>query len=195
MYFAQFVRLSFNAKSVVDHSVTVSPYQLEYRFQHSIKSQFVLHIIVFCIGKLSIITFLTQKFQNPSRCVARIWKRGGLFWKSETTASDLDPNFHCSWIRITRFIRNWDVFFDQNRKFKQFFSQKTGDLQKKRSSPKLRRFFSAKIGMSNGFSGRITATTSQLRHPNSFGEGLFSFFQQKSASEAPKKCGFAYFTG
>ena len=30
----------------------------------------------------------------PSRRVARIWKRGGLFWKSEKCANDLDSNFH-----------------------------------------------------------------------------------------------------
>ena len=50
----------------------------------------------------------------------RIWKRGGgFFWKSETIASDLDPNFHCSWIRFKRFIWNWDGFFGRNRKSRQ----------------------------------------------------------------------------
>ena len=38
--------------------------------------------------------------------------------------------------------------------------------------------FSAKIGNSNAFSGRITAFTSQLRHPNSFGGGFFHFFSK-----------------
>ena len=60
----------------------------------------------------------TKNMTKIHRCVARIWKRGGgLFWKSETTVSDLDPNFHCSWIRFKRFIRNWDGFFGRNRKF------------------------------------------------------------------------------
>ena len=165
-------------------------------------------------------------------------KRGGLFWKSETTASDLDPNFHCSWIRITRFTWIWEGFFGQNRKFKRFFSQKTGDLQKKKDlhrnwegffgqNQKFKRFLSqktgdlqkkrkglhqnwegffgknqkfkqffcpktgdlqkkkvfteiemnflAKIENSNGFLGRIAASTSQLRHPNSFGGAVFIF--------------------
>ena len=82
-----------------------------------------------------------------TRRAARIWKkRGGLFWKSETTVSDLDPNFHCSWIRFKRSIRNWDGVFGRNRKFKRIFRPKTGDLQtkKKRSSPKLRRIFRPK---------------------------------------------------
>ena len=104
------------------------------------------------------------------RRVARIWKKGKLFWKSEKSANDLDPNFHCSWISFTRFVRklrrnfsesseiqtffqpknrwspkkkglhrNWGLFFGPNRKFKRFFSPKIGGLQKKRSSPKLRR--------------------------------------------------------
>ena len=57
--------------------------------------------------------------------------------------------------------------------------------KKKNSSPKLGRFFSADI----------TATPSQLRLPNPFGEGLLSFFEQKSASTALKTCDFAYFSG
>ena len=88
---------------------------------------------------------------RESRRVARIWKRRGLFWKSETTASDLDPNFHCCCIRITRLFRpkleirtvfqpknrwspkkkglhrNWDGFFGQIWKFKQFFRPNHGN--------------------------------------------------------------------
>ena len=163
-----------------------------------------------------------MKLQYPAifRRVARIWNKGELFWKSETTASDLDPTFNCSWIRITR---NWEGFSGQNWKFERFFSPKSGDLPKKKNVfSKIETDFSAKVGNSNGFStqkqviskkkknwdgffgqnwkfngfsGRITATTSQLRHPNSFGGGLFSFFQQKSASKTPKTCNFAYYTG
>ena len=40
------------------------------------------------------------------RRVARIWKRGGLFWNSEKCANDLDSNFHWPWISIRRFVRN-----------------------------------------------------------------------------------------
>ena len=55
--------------------------------------------------------------------------------------------------------------------------------------------FSAEIGNSNGSSGRITATPSQLRHQIPSGGGLFSFLEQKSASKALKTCDFAYFSG
>ena len=131
---------------------------------------------------------------RPPCFLAKIWKclnhcynqvrsqnlnKGGLFWKSEKTANDLDPNFHCSWIRI-----------------KCFFSPKTGDLQKKKKVfTEIETNFSAKIGNSNALSGRITTSTSQFRPPIFFGGGLFSFFYQKSASKAPKTCDFAYFTG
>ena len=67
--------------------------------------------------------------------------------------------------------------------------------EKKKVFTEIETDFSAKIGNSNAFSGRITTSTSQLRHPISFGWGLFSFFHQKSASKAPKTCDFAYFTG
>ena len=67
-------------------------------------------------------------------------------------------------------------------------------ISKKKVFTKIETDFQAKIGKSNAFSGRITISTSQLRHPISFG-GLFSFFHQKSASKAPKTCDFAYFTG
>ena len=43
--------------------------------------------------------------------------------------------------------------------------------------------FSAKIGISDTFSHRITTSTSQLRHPISFGEGCFQFFTK----DRPKK--------
>ena len=88
-------------------------------------------------------------------------------------------------------IRNWVGFFGRNRKLKRFFRSKTGDLQKK----KIGTDFSAEMTNSNDSSGRITATLSQLRLPNSFKGGLFSFLEQKSASNALKTCDFAYFSG
>ena len=98
------------------------------------------------------------------RRVARIWKRGGLFWKSERSAINLDPNFHCPWFRnlgrlnvVSAQIqvtskkkkglhRFWDCFFGQSRKIKRSFRPNSGVLQKKkkRSSPILRLFFRPK---------------------------------------------------
>ena len=71
-------------------------------------------------------------------------EKGGLFWKSEKNANDLDPNFHCSWIRIIRFVRKLRRNFSESSKIQTFFQPKTGDLQKKRSSPKLRLIFRPK---------------------------------------------------
>ena len=90
---------------------------------------------------------------------------------------------------------NWDGISRKARKFKRFFRLKTGGLQKKKKVfTEIETDFSAKIGNSNAFSYRITSSTSQLRHPITFGGGLFSIFYQKSASKAPKTCDFAYFT-
>ena len=87
-------------------------------------------------------------FKNLSvRRVARIWNRGGggLFLKSEKTANDLDPNFHCSWIRITRFIRKLRRNFLENSEIQTLFQPNNRwsrkKIRKKRSSPKLRRIF------------------------------------------------------
>ena len=79
------------------------------------------------------------------RRVARIWKRGGLFRKSEKCANDLDPNFHCSGISFTRFVRKLRREFSE---IQRFFRPKSGGLQKqkkkKRSSTKLRLIFRPK---------------------------------------------------
>ena len=59
--------------------------------------------------------------------------------------------------------------------------------KKKKVSTEIGTVFSAKIGMSNGFSGQITATTSQLRHPNSFGGGCFHFFSKNRPQKHLKR--------
>ena len=81
---------------------------------------------------------------------------GGIFWKSEKCANDLDPNFHCSWISFT--------ISRKARKFKGFFRPKSDGLQKKkkRSSPKFRLIFRPK---------------SEIQ---TFEGGLFSIFHKKS---------------
>ena len=80
-----------------------------------------------------------------ARRVARIWKRGGLFWKSEKRANDLDPNFHCSWISFTRFVRKLRRNFSVSSEIQRFFPPKIKwSPKKKRSSPKLRLIFRPK---------------------------------------------------
>ena len=75
---------------------------------------------------------------HTTRRVARIWKRGvGLFWKSEKSANDLDPNFHCSWISFTRFVRKLRENFSESSEIQTFFPPKIRWSPKKRSSPKL----------------------------------------------------------
>ena len=90
---------------------------------------------------------------SVTRRVARIWKRGGgLFWKSEKSANDLDPNFHCPWISVTRFLRKSRRHFSEISEFQTFY------LPKFRWSPKKKVFtdfetdFSATIGNPDVFS-------------------------------------------
>ena len=67
-------------------------------------------------------------------------EKGGLFWKSEKSANNLDWNFHCSWISFTRFVRKLRRNLSESSE--SFFRPKSGGIQKKkkkkeRSSPKL----------------------------------------------------------
>ena len=79
-------------------------------------------------------------------------------------------------------------FFGRNPKFKRFFRQKLGDLQKKKKKKK--KVF-AKI--QGDFSSKISQV--QTFQGGSFRMGgLFSIFYRKSASKAQKTCDFAYFT-
>ena len=93
--------------------------------------------------------------------VARIWKRGGLFLKSEKCANDLDPNFHCSWISFTRFVRKLRRNFSESSEIQRFFPpkiRKSGGLQKRKKglhlnwdwffgrNRKFKRFFRPKSG-------------------------------------------------
>ena len=66
--------------------------------------------------------------------------------------------------------------------FKRFFCPKSGGLQKKRSSPKLRLIFWPNSEIQTFEGGCFPMG------------GLFSIFHKKSASKAPKMCDFAFFT-
>ena len=81
-------------------------------------------------------------------------------------------------------------FLGKSRKFKRFFSPKTGDLQKKKVFTAIETEFSAKIGNSNAFSGRITTSTSQLRYPISFRGGAVFIFSPKIDLKSTKNVPF-----
>ena len=69
-------------------------------------------------------------------------EKGGLFWKSEKSANDLDPNFHCSWMSSTRFVQKLRRNFSESSEIQSFFPPKIRwSPKKKRSSPKLRLIF------------------------------------------------------
>ena len=84
------------------------------------------------------------------RRVARIWKRGGgLFWKSEKWANDLDSNFHWSWISFRRIVRKLRRIVLESSEIERFFPPELTwspkkKKKKKRSSPKFRVIFRPK---------------------------------------------------
>ena len=140
--------------------------------------------------------------QNTARRVARIWKRGGLFWKSEKCANDLDSNFHWSWINFRWFGRNLRRNVSESSEIQRFFPPKIRwSPKKKKVFAKIRSDFSAEIRNSKVFSAQnqvISKKKGLLQ--NVWGVavfewgGLFSIFHIKSASKAQKACDFAYFT-
>ena len=155
------------------------------------------------------------RFCTPgSRRVARIWKRGGLFWKSEKSANDLDPNFHCSWISFTRFVRKLRRNFFESSEIQRFFPPKIRWSPKKKKKKKkvfteIGTDLSAKIGNSNVFSAQIQVVSKKKRsspklrlifRPNSeiqtFERGLFSYggaifnFSQKIGLKTTKNVRF-----
>ena len=136
-------------------------------------------------------------------------KTGNLRKKKKKVFTEIETDFSAKNRKFERFFspktadlqkenslhQNWDGFFGQSQKFQRFFSPKPGDLQKKKV------FTKNETSLNRPKSEIQTvfhANSQQLLH--NFGTqiplgGLFSFFQQKSASKAPKTCDFAYFTG
>ena len=127
-------------------------------------------------------------------------KEMGLFWKSETTVSDLNPNFHCFRIRFKQFIKNWDGFFGRNLKLKRFFRAKTGDLEKK---TKLRRIFRPKSAVETVFPLKDRWSPKKKRFfcpnhgnsfstpsPNPFGGGAVFIFWAKIGVKSTRNVQF-----
>ena len=85
---------------------------------------------------------------------------GGLFWKSEKCANDLDSNFHWSWISFRRFVRNLRRNVSESSEIQSFFPPKVGWSPKKKKkkglrqnsewffgrNPKFKGFFCPKLG-------------------------------------------------
>ena len=95
-----------------------------------------------------------------TRRVARIWKRGGLFWKSEKCANDVDSNFHWPWISFRWFVRNLRRNVSERSEIQRFFPPKIRwspkkKKKKKRSSPKFRVIFRPKSEIQTFFLPKI----------------------------------------
>ena len=92
------------------------------------------------------------------RRVARIWKRGGYFEKSEKCANDLDSNFHWSWISFRRFVRNLRRNVSAKLGNQSFLSAQCWVISKKKKKKKvfakIQSDFSAEIRNSKVFSAQ-----------------------------------------
>ena len=81
---------------------------------------------------------------------------GGLFWKSEKCANDLDSNFHWSWINFRRFARNLGRNVSESSEIQRFFPpQIRWSPKKKSSSPKFGVIFRPKSEIQRFFPPKI----------------------------------------
>ena len=143
-------------------------------------------------------------------------EKGGLFWKSEKCANDLDSNFHWSWINFRRFVRNLRRNVSESSEIQSFFPPKIRWSPKKKKKKKvfskiqsdflaeIQSFFPPKIrwspkkkkGLRQNWDCYFVQFRKFRRLRGAVFEwvGLFSIFHRKSASKAQKPCDFAYFT-
>ena len=93
-----------------------------------------------------------QLFQARSQDL----EKGGLFWKSEKCANDLDSNFHWSWISFRRFVRKLTRNVSESSEIQRFFPPKIRRSPKKKGlrqnsewffgrNPKFKGFFLPKL--------------------------------------------------
>ena len=145
-------------------------------------------------------------------------KRGGVFWRSEKIANDLDPNFHCSWISFTRFVRKFRRNFSKSSEIWRFFPPKvrwSPEKKKKkkvfaklrlifRPKSKIQRFFPPKIrwfpkkkNKTKVFTEIETGFSAKFGNSNVWGGGLFFYgggaifnFSQKIGLKSTKNVQF-----
>ena len=110
-------------------------------------------------------------------------EKGGLFWKSEKCANDLDSNFHWPWISFRWFVRNLRRNVSERSEIQRFFPPKIRWSPKKKGLRQNSEWFFSQF-----------RKFKRLRGGSFRMGGLFSIFHRKSASKAQKTCVFAYFT-
>ena len=87
-------------------------------------------------------------------------EKGGLFWKTEKSANDLDPNFHCSWISFIRFVRKLRRNFSESSEIQRFFPSKmrwSPEKKKKKVFTEIESDFLSIFANSNVWGGAVFA--------------------------------------
>ena len=95
----------------------------------------------------------------PDQARSQDLEKGGLFWKSEKCANDVDSNFHWPWISFRWFVRNLRRNVSERSEIQRFFPPKLRWSPKKKKkglrqnsdwffgrNPKVKRFFRPKLG-------------------------------------------------
>ena len=141
---------------------------------------------------------------------------GGLFWKSEKCANDLDSNFHWSWINFRRFVQNLRRNVSESSEIQRFFPPKIRWSQKKKKkkvfrqnsewifgqNPKFKAFFRPKLGWSPKKKKKKVFTTIEAAISSNFansdvwggavfwmgGGGYFPFFTENRPQRHKKFC-------
>ena len=126
-------------------------------------------------------------------------EKGGLFWKSEKCANDLDWNFHWSRSSFRRFVRNLRRNFSESSEIQSFFPPKIrwSPKKKKKSSPKLRVMFRPKSDIQRFFPPKIRWSPKKKKKKRSSPE-LRVIFRPKSEFQRffppwLRYCVYAYF--
>ena len=122
---------------------------------------------------------------------------GGFFERERKVQTTLTRIFIVLESESHDLSKNCDGISRKPRKFNRYFSPKTGGLQKKkkkkRYSPNLSLIFRPKSEIQTFFHAASRHILYNFGTQFPLG-GLFSIFNQKSASKAPKTCDYAYFT-
>ena len=115
-------------------------------------------------------------------------KGGGLFWKSEKSANDLDPNFHCPWISVTRFLQKSRRHFSEISEFQTFYLPefRWSPKKKKRSSPILRLVFRPKSKIQTFFFAQFQVISKKKKVFTDFETGFSAKIGNSNVFFSPK---------
>ena len=147
-----------------------------------------------------IVLFISVNISRANGAMSTATKPFRAIWPGRSQDLEKGGAFLKEWEKCKQTWPEFSLFLNQNfsesLEIQTFFPPKNRWSQKKKKKrvfTGIETDFSAKIGYSNAFSGRITTCISQLRNPISYGGAVFNF-SPKIGLKSTKTCDFAYFT-